>query len=137
MPAWDGLGTPLPPGFAALRMETNWLRCHAMDEQPQAGPGPEATRRIADPGQLLCRALQLAPACYRRFELAAARLGQPLEVSFELSCGGDKEASDGASATYASVAELTAAMQRFASAESVSVRLSSNEQTIIMHRCEQ
>jgi len=140
MPAWEGRGTNLPAGFATLRMETNLLRVWVTERQPPAGPGSEALRDSTDPAQLLCRALRLAPACYRGFELAADQLDKPLEVlgHVSLPCGdAGSYAWHAATAEYHSIAELAAALQRFASAESVSVQLSPDEQSVIMRRSKQ
>ncbi len=137
MLAWEGHGTTLPAGFAALRLDTNLLRLWVTERQPPAGPGSEALRDSTEPAQLLCRALRLAPACYRGFELAADQLNEPLKVfgHVSLPCGDPGSyAWHAATADYHSIAELAAALQRFASAESVSVQLSPDEQSVIMRR---
>jgi len=136
MVAWEGHGTHLPPGFAVLRMETGQLRCQATEWQLRAGPGgSEAVRRSTDPAQLLCRALRLAPASYSGFELMATGADKPLKLFSEVSliCGA-AELGHAVVAAYRSIAELAAALQQFASAEHVSVQLSSDEQSIVMRR---
>jgi len=137
VPAFEGCGTTLPLGFAAIRLETNRLSCHATEQQPQARAGPEAARRSIDPVQLLCSALQLAPACYCRFELAFGRENEPLHVfgCVILTCW-NATMSWTATATFESIAELAAAMQRSASAESLSMHLSADKQSIIVQRVE-
>ena len=75
--AWRGEGTSLPLGFAALRMETFALRCVAMEAVDS-----EARRRCTkDPVQLLCRALRMAPTCYRQFELVACQPDSALQIT--------------------------------------------------------
>ncbi len=135
--AFEGYGPTLPLGFAAIRMETNRLSCHATEQQPQARAGPEAARRSIDPVQLLCSALRLAPACYRRFELAFGYANEPLHVfgCVILTCW-NATMSWTATATFESIAKLAAAMQRSASAESLSVHLSPDVQSIIVRRVE-
>ena len=118
-------------------METNRLSCHATEQQPQARAGPEAARRSIDPVQLLCSALRLAPACYRRFELAFGCDNEPLHVfgCLILTCW-NATMSWTATATFESIAELAAAMQRSASAEGLSMQLSPDEQSIVVRRVE-
>ena len=134
--AWEGRGTTLPLGFSVLRIRTNDLLCTAVERLPDH-VGPEAERPVTkDSAQLLCRALRLAPLCYRRVELMAAQLHEPLTVAGEtrlLCAAGDKTYCDRA-AEWESIAALAAAMRRFEAAEGVSVCLARDEQCIIVHR---
>ena len=83
--------------------------------------------------QLLCRVLSLAPDCYRRFELTAKRPDGPLEIdSSVLLPSGDSETRPGL--RFGTVAALAAAMSQFAEAEHLSVHLSPDERSIVVHR---
>ncbi len=134
--AWEGRGTVLPLGFAALRMRTNDLLCTAVEILPDH-VGPEVERAAtADAVQLLCRALRLAPLCYRRIELMAAQPHKPLTITGEtrlLSATGGNIYCDRA-VEWQSIAGLAAAMRRFEAAEGVSVCMTRDEQCIIVHR---
>jgi len=134
--AWEGRGTVLPLGFSALRIRTNDLLCTAVERLPDH-VGPEAERAPTTQSlQLLFRALRLAPLCYRRIELMAAQPHQPLTVAGEtrlLCATGDQTYCDRA-AESESIAALAAAMRRFEAAEGVSVCLTQDEQSIIVHR---
>ncbi len=112
-----GHSTHLPLGFAALRMETNRLSCHATEGWDQ----PDALERNTAPVQLLCRALWLAPPYYASIELAADDPDEPLEVHGSVSqmCE-DAGAPYSATASFSSIAELAVrcagSLQRSASA---------------------
>ncbi len=70
MVAWEGCTTALPQGFTALRLETICLTCYT--GKRLAHVGSEAQRSCTSNAvHLLCRALRLAPACYRQFSIAA------------------------------------------------------------------
>ncbi len=133
MVAWEGRGSGFPLGFAAVRMETNHLTFWATELQPHAGP--EAFRRRTSPVRLLCRALRLAPVCYNRFELAAKDPAKPIRIfaAVFLTCG-EKRGTHRARATFEQIAELAAAMRRFASSEGLSVTFMADLQSIIVTR---
>ncbi len=57
--------------------QTNRLECWAGEWLPAEGH----RGCPVDAVQLLCRALQLTPSCYRRFQLAHDQPDKPLEVS--------------------------------------------------------
>ena len=134
MSAWQGDGTNLAWGFAAVRIETNHLECEAKEGPLLAGSGA-AARRTAHPLQLLCRALRLAPTSYRRFEIAAAQPDAPISV-FSVTEGNsalyqlDLHQAD----TFECVAELAAEMRPFAVRESISVSLSEDERVVTLGR---
>ena len=133
---WDGDGTALEWGFAAVRMESNRVRCSATERLPQADP-QSAGRCTVHPVQLLCRALRLAPACYRRFELVAAQPEAPLQIdsSVHLSWAGGVETVQGnGSASFDSVNELKAAMRRFVKEEKLRLVRSPGEHIIVVRR---
>lgn len=73
MTTWEGDGTTLTRGFATLRMQTNGLHCSAEERA-------RSKRYTTDPVQLLCRALRMTPACYRRFEVVAAHPDLQMQV---------------------------------------------------------
>lgn len=135
MLAWDGPGTNLPPGFATLRLETNFLECKATERVPDA-ERPTAGRCLDHPVHLLCRALRTAPVSYERFELTAARRCHPLHVIG----GGNMYVGDRRTSVYSklqrfdSIVGLAAAMQRYAAEESLTVHVLPDEQCIIVHR---
>jgi len=136
MLAWEGDGTELPPGFAVLRLETNALSCSAEERLQHAR---DKTKSSRDPVQLLCRALRLAPRCYRRLELAPQFPDKPLVIRGDLLllCAGTKpfpRRDRDREATFANIAELAAAMQGFDAAEAINVCLTPDEQTIIVVR---
>ena len=116
----------LPPKFAALRTETNfmWLQCfrHARPDVPCT----------VNPVQLLCCALRRAPASYQFFELAAA---SP-EKSLLILCSEeyDLTSDDCGAASFNDVPALADAMQQFAVAERLRVDLSPNQRTIVITR---
>ncbi len=132
MLAWEGEGTALPLGFDVLRLETNWLYCGVDERLSRAGSEAESSQ---DPVQLLCRTLRLAPASYQRFELKEASPDRMLEVhsTINLSCA-DSSQSHSGTANFQSIAQLAAAMQRFASIEELDVCFASDVQTIVVHR---
>jgi len=132
MRAWEGVGTELPPGFATLRLETNALYCSAEEKLRRAGREAYCPD---EPTQLLCRAMRLAPECYRRIEVAAAQPNKALTVrsNIILLCT-DNNQSHHRDATFASVAELAAAMQRCESAEGVKVCLTPDARNVVVVR---
>ena len=136
MLAWAGRGTSLPVGFAALRLETNWLHCYAEEMMPYTEAEAEAFGS-RDPVQLLCRALRLAPACYRRFELTARHPDAPLEIASAVLCiyGSDQRKSDGGKAAkFGSVAELAVSMRQHAAAEGLTVQYLPDDRSIVVCR---
>jgi len=93
----------------------------------------------SNPVELLCLALQLAPACYRHFELRAAQLHSKLQLEAdkdgEMSRHQQRigQARRGAVKDFHSAAKLAAAMRRWG-AEDLLVRLSANLRSIIVGR---
>jgi len=80
---WGG-GSELARGFATLRLQSNRLQGRTEEQQCQSG------HCTTDPVRLLCRMLRMAPACYRRFELAARCVDAPLQIQASiLVVGGD------------------------------------------------
>ncbi len=137
MLAWGDEGTRLPEDFAALRMEANWVRLLTLEQLPAAGSatdGPLCT----GPVQLLCRALRLAPASYRRFELSAARPDDGLDIEAAVFRDWDdrdiQQHRRGTPMSFGSAAELAAAMQQHAAAERLTVHLSADQQDIVVRR---
>lgn len=136
---WGGRETTLPLGFDVLRLQSNGLQCYASEDVPFGAPA-DAGHHFGDAVQLLCRALRMAPACYRRIELGAAHQEQRLEIvggrhmyvgAKRVYCGSpEKEAN------FDGIAELAAAMQHYAHTEvpKLSVLVSPDERTIVVHR---
>ncbi len=81
-----------------------------------------------DTVHLLCRALRLAPACYRRFELAANKPHAQVGVMGTLWATDDNESGSDTGVdivgTEFDCADLATAMGQFAAVESLSVQLS-------------
>jgi len=136
MVAWEPCTTAFPQGFTALRLEANRLSWLASERM--AHVGSEAQRACTgNAGQLLCRALRLAPACYRQFSLAAQPRKGPrmqLEIRDNLldepgGYGHEYSATD-----FDSVAGLAAAMGQFAPGEGLSVQLSPDASCVIVRR---
>ena len=115
----------LPRGFGAVRLETPKLQCDAVERPREDG------RYTMDPVQLLCRALQMAPANYRRFELTPCAI-ELVHVEAEVAVlDGNDDAIHRSSATsWYTVPELAAAMRWTLTAQGLGVRLSSDEETI-------
>ncbi len=131
MVAWEGFGTKIAQGFAALRMRTNGLVCWA-EEWMRAD-----ARYTTEPVQLLCRTLALAPACYRRFELAHAQPEELLcvEAHVSLRCHADVPAVHRSFAkSLHTMQELVVAMQRFAAAEGLVVARTPQTGVIVVSR---
>ena len=130
---WEGCGTRLPPGFTTLRTDTNFMGCWAMERTPRPEPAA-AGRCIKNPVHLLCRALRMAPASYRRFELTATE--PPLHVfgGGIIYVGNQKTLHEDRSVTFSSIADLANAMQRYAAAESLSLHLLPEERSIVISR---
>lgn len=134
---WAGRGTQLPAGFATLRVEASWsLHCWATERVPQPWQQAAGRRCINNPVHLLCRALRMAPASYRRVELTTVRQHGQLTVY----SGGDTYAGerrtlhqDRASMAH-SAAELGAAMRLYAAEEGLSVHVSPDEQSVVVYR---
>jgi len=126
--AWEGRGTRVARGFAALRMQTNRLKCWA--EVPIRADG----RYVTEPVQLLCRALRLTPPCYRRFELTAAQPQEWLDIQAEVSVYAEDDTimphRTTAKSSYP-VGELAAAMRRRGVAEDLDVVLSRHNTIVV------
>jgi len=137
--AWDGGITALPHGFAALRLEaTRLIRCTVTELLAQGGSKPQRFC-TGNPAHLLCRALCLAPACYRHFSLAVHPLdGSPTQLKVEGTVWVIAEpGSDPANFTsedFDSVACLAAAMGQFAAVEGLNVQLSPDASCVIVRR---
>ena len=137
MLAWGDNGTRLPEGCAALRLETNWVRLLTVEQLASAEPNPDRLP-CTNPAQMLCRALRMAPASYRRFEIAVAWPDARLEVEAAVfrhwDHRDDQKDRRGTVASFSSAAELAAAMQQYATAERLTVHLSADQQDIIVRR---
>ncbi len=128
MVAWDGRtvawGTisMLARGFAVVRMRTNRVEIR---EEEWLLPGGWAANEVCttEPVRLLCRALRMAPPCYRRLEWAAAAADAPLQVKVR-----------GNTASFSSIAELAAAVRLGAAEENIDVYLPPDEGSIVMSR---
>ena len=137
---WEGHGTDLPLGFSAVRMETNRLECYVNEWLPYHDVRP-GELDIKDPVRTLCRALRLAPACYRSFEIAPYNnASDELHVPLQIKGCGHLTHLDGqwttrwSTADFDSIVDLAAVMQRFAAAECLDVRVSLATQSIIVRR---
>jgi len=86
--------------------------------------------------QLLCRAMQLAPGCYERFELAASSTNERMVISCgEFGPDGDEPYGDGCTvASFDTILELAAAMRGHAAAEHLRVEVSPDERIIVVSR---
>ncbi len=133
MLAWAGRGTQLPLGFSALRMEMYRLHCWAEVRSSHAGRA-YGRRCLTNPVHLLCRALRMAPSCYRRFELAAGYEKIHIIGAGCLHVLGRQHTTHGSKDVFDSITSLAAAMLRYASAENLSVALSPDESAILVHR---
>jgi len=130
--SWTCCRTFLPAGCAVLRLEANRLSCNAEDQLTPSG-APSQRPRTRNPVQLLCRALSLAPECYRRFEVTAKSPDEPLQVdSSVLLPSGVSETYPGM--RFGTVAALAAAMGQFAAIERLSVHMSADERSIVVHK---
>ena len=86
-------------------------------------------------GQLLCRALRLAPAGYRQFSLAARKGPRMrLKVMHNLLNELGVYAHEYSATDFDSVAVLAAAMGQFAAGEGLSVQLSPDASCVILRR---
>jgi len=138
MLAWEGPGTRLPLGFTALRIEANDLWCTTKQTLPHdAGPEAEARACTTDSVQLLCRALRLAPACYRRFELAVQQPHEPISIGKETRLMNGDDGPDHKPTKFQSIAAVAAAMRQFEAAEGVSVCLMPDERSVVIVRNDQ
>ena len=139
MVAWEGDGTDITWGFAAIRVETGRMQCIA-EEQPLDDQPGACTRQTTDPVQLLCRALRLAPACYRRLELKPDKWDMPFCIGGEMYY--DWMDRDNAydrlyantPASFDSISELAAALQRCAAAEGLTVHCRLDELIVVLSR---
>jgi len=133
---WEGDGTALQWGFATLRMETNRVQWRATERLATLGQWAIG-QYTTDPAELLCRALRLAPACYRHFELTAAAPETPLELSSAVLlvwAAEPETTTHDRVASFDSVGELAAELRRCAQAEGLSVQLSQDERTVVLSR---
>ena len=137
--AWEGIGTKLPQGFTALRLHTNRLLFWAEEWTQCAGPWTP----FPEPAQLLCRALRLAPASYRCFELTPAHAAAPLQTVAKMVRHHDgttvhlvTEAPmlTKKAASFSGVVELAAVLERYAATEGLSARLSSDVRSVVIWR---
>ena len=135
MLAWEGGGTLLPLGFTTLRIQAKRLQCWARIRLPAAGRAA-AERCIDDPVHLLCRALRMAPPCYRQFELVAGQDNLPPRIAGGgwVYIGDDKTMHGEDVAQFDSMTQCAAAMRRFAAAEGLSVHVPPDERSIIVRR---
>jgi len=136
MLGFEGCGTRLPLGFTELRAETNSLRCSVhVEEQPPHPGSAAADHCIKDPVHFLCRVVRLALVRYSRFELAAEQQDEPLQLvsSLYLYRGCKSDLHDGY-AIFDSIDELAVAMQQYAAAEGLKLRVASNKQSIRLSR---
>ena len=133
MLSWEGRGTRLPLGFAALRVEAHRLQCWATAHSSDAGFDCDA-RCLGNPVHVLCHALRMAPPCYRRFELATSH--QPLHVSGGgiVLVGSTREFCRDTDVIFDSISSLAVAMQHFARVEKLSVCFLPDECSIVVHR---
>ena len=137
--ARDGGTTALPQGFTALRMQATRLICRVTKRLAHVGSEPQRFC-TGNAVHLLCRALRLAPTCYRHFSLAAHPRERPctrLRLVGVLKTAGDEPGSN--TNTYlhddfGSSAGLTAAMGQFAAVEGLSVQLSLDASCVIVRR---
>ena len=137
MAAWKGRGNVLPQSFAALRVETNqlWIQSHERFSGPDAHTCQ--LHSATDPVQLLCRAVRLAPACYRRFVWTAADPAEPLHVNAAVRLSLDGMSAGrhpSTTATFECVKHLDAAVQQCAIEEHVNVSVSPDERSIVIIR---
>ena len=138
--AWDGGTTELPQGFSTLRLEATRLICGVTKQLAQVGSEPQRFC-TGDAAHLLCRALRLAPTCYRHFSLAARPLdGSPTQLKvmgISWNIAGEEPDSDTdihVLEDFGSVAGLAAAMGQFAAVEGLSVQLSPDASCILVRR---
>ncbi len=133
MSVWQGDGTDLAWGFAAIRMMTNQLECLAMEGPPLAGSAAMACRST-HPLQLLCCTLRLAPTSYRRYEIAALSNATMIVMAdIHADQDGDRNHYRDV-AKFRSVAELAAGLRPFAAKEGISVQLMADEQVVVLSR---
>jgi len=137
MLAWGDQGSRLAEDFAALRLETSWVRLLTVEQLPAGGSKADWSP-CTDPAQLLCRALRMAPASYCHFTVAALRPGGRLRIEAAVHCDWEARALQrdrrGTTTSFRSVGQLAAAMQRFAAAERLTVHLSADQQDILICR---
>ena len=141
----DRRDTLLPEGFSGLRVVTNSLHCAITLWLPIASGEPAALCVApADAVQLLCRALRLAPRCYRQFELRR-RAGDRNERGGLLAVYGCVKYIDSVTgrrvsqhdldnADFDSLTDLASAMQQLAAADHLIVQLSQHINSIVVRR---
>ena len=81
--------------------ETNSLNCWERLRHAGADAGDPCSR---GPVQLLCRALRVAPACYRRLELVPAQPNEPLLLCSGLISEDEEEWIRGNQSSFCAVA---------------------------------
>ena len=133
-----GSGTLLPRGFSALRVTTNGLHCVVgVMSHGEVAAAPWIPP-LADAVQMLCRALRLAPRWYRHFELMPKADGLLAASGYVVMIDPLTEQRitrhDFDDADFDSVTDLAGAMQHFAAAEHLTVQLSPDMHSIIVHR---
>ncbi len=140
MVAWESCATAFPRAFTALRLEANWLWCMVSKRLAHDGSGAQRSC-TGDAVHLLCRALRLAPVCYRQFSFAAhlldGRRNKLRVMGILLNNDEDEPGSHGHTylrREFGSVADLAAAMGQFAGIEGLSVQLSLDACCIVVHR---
>ncbi len=134
--AWEGCTAALPRGFAALHLETSGLSCMVRKRLAHLVSEAQSTRTV-DAVHLLCRALRLAPACYRHFLLSAPPLEGPrtqLKVMGTLLGEPGSLTHTYVREEFDSAADLAAAMGQFASVEGLNVQLSPDASCVIVRR---
>jgi len=131
--SWDN-GCELTRGFTTVRLLTNRLQGRVEEGRSQSG------HCTADPVQLLCRMLRMAPASYRRFELAARRPDAPLQIQTSVTVqGGDLSREKVFRSKLVScdgAAELAAALQLCAQTEGLTVRVAPDERYVLLCRAD-
>ena len=132
MLGWEGRGTRIAPGFAALRIQSWWIFLRATERLLPGSQG-DGGRCMNSPAHLLCRALRMAPPSYRRFELAAHQRPSII-VRGALSTGTQDTTYCACRAVFDNATDLAAAMQPFVSAEHLSVEVSADELSIVVHK---
>ena len=137
--AWEGqsIATHLPEGFAVFRAETNHLQCSAEVMLPSNARDAERDW-TGDSVQLLCRALRLAPPCYRRVELAASCPDDTV-IMIEGGVmlyreGRERSWRTAPPAVFVDIPGLASAMQRYAAVERLIVQTSPDQHSVIVRR---
>ncbi len=136
MVAGERCTTIFPQGFTALRLEALRQLRLATGRLAHVGPPRSCT---GNAGHVLCRALRLAPACYREFSFTADALGGSrtvLRVSGDLfdEPGLHYHDSSDWNIVFNNAANLATAMGQFAAVEGLNVQLSPDASSVIVRR---